>query len=298
MDMDTTNYLAMSQELAKIDIFIRNFIQDGEQVAIPVSGGLDSDIVARLCCRAIGPERIKLFIVVQSDMEEKFLNNARALSKSLHTSLAEIHLEKMNLDLIQSLESAEPKGLFRTNTLLDPAKSKCSVRSAVISCYQDKGFLIAGTINRTEKELGFFLTFGDGLAHFRPIAHLYQSELRELAKLLGTAQEVINQEPSAGFWNGQTDLEDFSYWIVNDGPIVFPREFTNDEIRRAERIQQELSYPQIDQVLRLYDKGLDIAEIKQQCLLSEEVIQGLIHIVEKAKKLKNREVFVELEREV
>ena len=298
MDMDTTNYLTMSQELEKIDIFIRNFIQDGEQVAIPVSGGLDSDIVARLCCRAIGPERIKLFIVVQSDMEEKFLNNARALSKSLHTSLAEIHLEKMNLDLIQSLESAEPKGLFRTNTLLDPAKSKCSVRSAVISCYQDKGFLIAGTINRTEKELGFFLTFGDGLANFRPIAHLYQSELRELAKLLGTAQEVINQEPSAGFWNGQTDLEDFSYWIVNDGPIVFPREFTNDEIRRAQRIQQELSYPQIDQVLRLYDKGLDIAEIKQQCLLSEEVIQGLIHIVEKAKKLKNREVFVELEREV
>ena len=142
------------------------------------------------------------------------------------------------------------------------------------------------------------MTFGDGLAHFRPIAHLYQSELRELAKLLGTAQEVINQEPSAGFWNGQTDLEDFSYWIVNDGPIVFPREFTNDEIRRAQRIQQELSYPQIDQVLRLYDKGLDIAEIKQQCLLSEEVIQGLIHIVEKAKKLKNREVFVELEREV
>ena len=298
MDMDTANYLDMSLELSRIDTFIRDFVQESERVAVPVSGGLDSDIVARLCCQAIGSERVKLFVVVQSDMEEKFLNNARALSKSLHTSLAEIHLEKMNLDLIQSLESAEPNGLFQANTLLDPAKAKCSVRSAVISCYQDKGFLVAGTMNRTEKELGFFLTFGDGLAHFRPIAHLYQSELRELAELLGTAQEVINQEPSAGFWSGQTDLEDFSYWIVNDGPIVFPREFTNDEIQRAERIQQELSYPQIDQVLRLYDKGLDIAEIKQQCSLSEEVVQGLIHIVEKAKKLKNREAFLELEREV
>ena len=103
MDMDTANYLDMSLELSRIDTFIRDFVQESEQVVVPVSGGLDSDIVARLCCQAIGSERVKLFVVVQSDMEEKFLNNARALSKSLHTSLAEIHLEKMNLDLSQTL---------------------------------------------------------------------------------------------------------------------------------------------------------------------------------------------------
>lgn len=288
----------VSNELKKIEYFIKNFVQEDEQIVVPVSGGLDSDIVARLCCRSVGPERVKLFIVIQSDMEDKFLNNARALARSLGVHLAEIHLENFNLELLKALETAESPGLFQTNTLLDPAKAKCSVRSSVISCYQDKGFIIAGTINRTEKELGFFLTFGDNLAHLKPLAHLYQSELKELAEALGTSSEVIQQEPSAGFWSGQTDLEDFSYWILNDGPIVYPRDFTEEEVKKAKLIKKDLSYEKIDQFLFLYHQDVALSELVDGSGLSEEIIQGLIHIIQKAKQLKNRDILVELKREV
>ena len=150
----------------------------------------------------------------------------------------------------------------------------------------------------TEKELGFFLTFGDNLAHIKPIAHLYQSELKELAEALGTSSEVIQQEPSAGFWSGQTDLEDFSYWILNDGPIVYPRNFTDEEVKKAELIKKELSYQKIDQFLFLYHQNADISELIDGSGLSAEIIHGLIHIVEKAKKLKNRDILLELKREV
>ena len=153
-------------------------------------------------------------------------------------------------------------------------------------------------LNRTEKELGFFLTFGDNLAHIKPIAHLYQSELKELAEVLGTSSEVIQQEPSAGFWSGQTDLEDFSYWILNDGPIVYPKEFTDEEVKKAELIKKELSYQKIDQFLFLYHQNADISELVDGSGLPAEIIQGLIHIVEKAKKLKNRDILLELKREV
>lgn len=296
--MDRSTQHTIRHELLRIENFIRAFVKDREQVVVPVSGGLDSDIVARLCAKSIGANRVKLFIVLQSDMEEHFLENARALSQSIGSPLAEIHLEQANTDLIQALERAEKHDLFRSNTLLDPAKAKCSVRSAVISCYQDKGFLIAGTTNRTEKELGFFLTFGDNLAHFKPIAHLYQSELKPLAEALGTSQRVINQDPSAGFWAGQTDLEDFAYWIINDGPIVFPREFTDEEIQTAEIIKKELSYQKIDQVLEQYSQGAKPEQIQLHTGLSAMVVNGLIHIVDKAKLLKNRNIMVELEREV
>ena len=284
----------INKEIARIQTFICNFVLDGETVVVPVSGGLDSDVVARLCCRSHGSSRVKAFIVIQSDMEPKFLKNAKNLCGELEIPLAEIHLENMNQDLMEALEESESKTIFNTDMMLDPAKAKCSVRSAVISCYQDKGFLIAGTTNRTEKELGFFLTFGDNLAHFKPVAHLYKSELKELAAALGTEKEVIDQEPSAGFWSGQTDLEDIAYWIVNDGPIVIPREFSEQEIIKAENIKVALDYQKIDSILERISSGESIEEIRDKTDVSAEIISGLYHIVEKAKRLKSREIMAEL----
>ena len=227
-------------------------------------------------------------------MEPKFLKNAKNLCGELGIPLAEIHLENMNQELMKALEESESKTIFNTDMMLDPAKAKCSVRSAVISCYQDKGFLIAGTTNRTEKELGFFLTFGDNLAHFKPVAHLYKSELEELAAALGTEKEVIEQEPSAGFWSGQTDLEDIAYWIVNDGPIVIPRVFSEQEIIKAENIRNVLDYKKIDHILELISSGRSVEEIQEKTDVSAEIISGLYHIVEKAKRLKTREIMAEL----
>ena len=284
----------INKEIARIQTFICNFVLDGETVVVPVSGGLDSDVVARLCCRSLGSSRVKAFIVIQSDMEPKFLKNAKNLCGELEIPLAEIHLENMNQDLMEALEDSESKTIFNTDMMLDPAKAKCSVRSAVISCYQDKGFLIAGTTNRTEKELGFFLTFGDNLAHFKPVAHLYKSELKELAAALGTEKEVIDQEPSAGFWSGQTDLEDIAYWIVNDGPIVIPREFSEQEIIKAENIKAALDSQKIDSNLERISSGESIEEIRDKTDVSAEIISGLYHIVEKAKRLKSREIMAEL----
>ena len=196
---------------------------------------------------------------------------------------------------MQKLEQAEGKELFNTDTLLDPGKAKCSVRSSVLSCYQDKGYIIAGTTNRTEKELGFFLTFGDNLAHIKPLAHLYKSELAEFAAMLGTSRAVIEQESSAGFWRGQTDREDLAYWILNDGPVVFPREFSALEVEAAQRIKEELYMEKIDMVLSFRQEGKEVKELAELSGLSKPIVIGLLHIVEKSMKLKNRKIMAQLE---
>ena len=149
----------METEIQRIVNFIREYMQEDEKVVIPVSGGIDSDVVARLCCRALGKERIKLFTVIDDNMERKFLINARNLAKDLEVPLTEISLGKRNIELIQILEKAEKDKIFNSNSLLDSNKIKCSMRSTIISCYQDKGYIIAGCTNRTEYELGFFVTF-------------------------------------------------------------------------------------------------------------------------------------------
>ena len=149
----------METEIQRIVDFIREYMQEDERVVIPVSGGIDSDVVARLCCRALGKDKIKLFIVTDNNMERKFLTNARNLAKDLEVSLTVIPLEERNIELIQILEKAEKDKIFNSKSLLDSNKIKCSMRSTIISCYQDKGYIIAGCTNRTEYELGFFVTF-------------------------------------------------------------------------------------------------------------------------------------------
>lgn len=285
----------VNTEITRIENFIRNYVSDKERVVIMVSGGLDSDVTARICCRALGKERIKLCMILQSEMESKFEKNADDLAEDLGVKLAKVHLETVNRTLVGALEEAEEPGLFRLGTLLDPAKAKCSLRSAVISCYQDKGFLIAGTMNKTEKMLGFFLTFGDNLANFKPLAHLYKTQIAEFGKELGTREEVIYQESSAGFWEGQTDAEDLAYWIINQGPILAPREFSEDEIRYAQQITPTLTSDNVDGILKLYEVGETAEKVSTETDVPIDIVKGIYSIVQKAPVYKTRKILVELE---
>ena len=285
----------MERERERICCFIRDFVDEDERVVIPVSGGMDSDVVARLCIKALGAKRVKLFMVQQSDMEDQYRKNAELLADDLKVPLAIIPLEQMNEELIAALEQGEPEDIFSVNRFLDPAKAKCSVRSSVISSYQDKGFLIAGTTNRTEWELGFFLTFGDNLAHFKPLAHLYKSRVKALGKLIGTRKEVLEQEPSAGFWSGQTDREDLAYWIINDGPILRPRSFSQQEQELAQRWKEALRLETVDFCLQKFHEEWKDLTIAEAAGLETAMVTGLRHIVEKAAKYKRRKILCSLQ---
>ena len=51
-------------------------------------------------------------------------------------------------------------------------------------------YAVAGTPNRLEYDQGFFVKNGDGAADFKPIAHLYKSQVFQLAAYLGVPEEI------------------------------------------------------------------------------------------------------------
>ena len=49
---------------------------------------------------------------------------------------------------------------------------------------------VAGTPNRLEYDQGFFVKLGDGAADIKPIAHLYKTQVYQLAEYLGVPEEI------------------------------------------------------------------------------------------------------------
>lgn len=284
----------LPRERNRIGDFIRSCAHDGEVLLILVSGGLDSDVVSRICTEAVGPGRIHLSTVLQDDMDPHHPLNAHNLAKDLGLPLAQVDLRGLNSTLVSRLQSAEPQ-LFDASGLLDPARAKCSLRSALIASYEDKGMLVAGTSNRSEIELGFYMPFGDNLSHFKPIAHLYKTEVAQLGRLLGCREEVLAQEPSAGFWKGQSDKVDLAYWMVNGGPIRSGRQFSDEETRQAEVIAAMISQGSIDEVLYGLSVGLPLDEVSRRSSMPAHLVNMISSAVGAASRVKAHPLLVKME---
>lgn len=284
----------LETELGKIELFLKSYVKENEKVVVGLSGGLDSDVVARIAVKTFGNKRVKLFTVLQSDMEDKYIRNARNTASDLGIRLVELELGKFPYEFMKAME-VDKEEEFRADGLIDPSRAKCSLRTMIISTYQDRGYIVIGTSNKTEIETGFYLPFGDALGHIKPIAHLYKSQVRQLAKVVGVRQEVIEQPASAGFWRGQVDLEDMAYWIYNEKPIGKEQVFIEEDDQKVNEIYKLLSQEKVDTILIGLKEKKPVEELAQMTELPEKIVVSMSKMVEYAKNTKNRPLLVTME---
>lgn len=286
----------LATEIERIIDFLSRRIEPGQKAVLGVSGGIDSDVTARLAARALGTERLKLFTVVQADMEPSHLRNARSLAAELRIPLVEIPLAAWAPALIDMLTGADPSEGFSNAAFLDIGRVKNSLRTVVYSTYHDRGYLTVGTSNRTEVECGFFVRLGDGIWHLGPLAHLYKTQVYQLAEALHCDPEVVRQPASAGYWNGQSDLEDLAYWLVNERPVGAQRRFSPVEVELAQSIWSELSFERIDRGLQAIAAGSQDAEvIAAGSALSVATAQRLLRLTQAARAIRGVPLGVRLE---
>jgi NAD+ synthase len=72
-------------------------------------------------------------------------------------------------------------------------------------------FAVAGTPNRLEYDQGFFVKGGDGLADVKPIAHLYKSQVYQLAEFLGVPDAIRSRPPTTDTYSLPQSQEEFFF---------------------------------------------------------------------------------------
>ncbi len=72
-------------------------------------------------------------------------------------------------------------------------------------------YAVAGTPNRLEYDQGFFVKQGDGAADLKPIAHLYKSQVYELAAWLGLPEEICRRRPTTDTYSLPQGQDEFYF---------------------------------------------------------------------------------------
>jgi NAD+ synthase len=72
-------------------------------------------------------------------------------------------------------------------------------------------YAVAGTPNRLEYDQGFFVKNGDGAADIKPIAHLYKSQVYEMARFLGVPEEILLRPPTTDTYSLAQSQEEFYF---------------------------------------------------------------------------------------
>ncbi len=174
---------------------------------VGLSGGVDSSVVAALCAKALGPEKVIGVTMPCGGAEgTESQQLARSICEQLKIfffirDIARVRRETLD---VMPPSAWNPK-IVRANVV-------SRLRMTILYAFANgKDCLVAGTSNRTELALGYFTKYGDGASDFDPIGRLLKREVYEVARELGVPQEIIDRTPTAGLWLGQTDEGELGY---------------------------------------------------------------------------------------
>ena len=222
-----------------------------------LSGGVDSSVVAALCARALGPDRVLGLLMPERDSSPDALRLGRAAAEAakIATALEDVgpSLEaagcyarqveairavfpaygagwKCKLTLPPLLESGrlnvfqltvqDPQGNSQTSrmppaaylALVAATNQKQRIRKLMEYTHADRlHYAVAGTPNRLEYDQGFFVKNGDGAADVKPIAHLYKTQVYQLAAELGVPAEICSRPPTTDTFSMSQTQEEFFF---------------------------------------------------------------------------------------
>ena len=232
-------------EKTKSDIveFIKSKVSEANSdgIAIGLSGGIDSTLVAYLACEAVGPDRVFGIVMPSSTTPTEDKIHGIQIAQHLGIDYKEIAIDSI-LDEFLSVTQLDNDNLAIGNL-------KARIRMSTLYYYANfKNYLVIGTGNKSEILIGYFTKHGDGACDMEPIGDLYKSEVFKLSESLNISEEILNKPPRAGLWENQTDEDEIgmSYALLDE--ILYL--YTEKDMKNTEIAQKlDISIDDVDMII-------------------------------------------------
>jgi NAD+ synthase len=111
-------------------------------------------------------------------------------------------------------------------------------------------YAVIGTPNRLEYDQGFFVKGGDGLADIKPIAHLYKTQVYQLAEYLGVPNEITARPPTTDTFSLPQSQEEFYYSLPTRKLDVVLSGFNEGRSVKSIAVEAGLSVEQVERSVR------------------------------------------------
>lgn len=178
---------------------------------IGISGGKDSSVVAALCAKALGKDRV--IGVLMPNGEQSDIDCSEQLVAYLGIPFYVCNIKESVDGVIASLKNAGVEMSHQACVNLPPR-----VRMATLyALSQSMNGRVANTCNLSEDWVGYSTRYGDAAGDFSPLGKLTVREVKEIGRYLGLPENLVEKVPSDGL-SGKTDEDNlgFTYAVLDE----------------------------------------------------------------------------------
>jgi len=194
----------------------RAFFEKAEfsKAVLGLSGGLDSALTAFVLVDALAKENVKaLFMPCKGLGYKQDRADAEAVAKSLGIAFEAVPVDSIVEAVKQSVKWKQSK--------VAEMNAMARVRMVLLYDYANSNkALVVGTGNKSELMLGYFTKFGDGAADLLPLKNVFKTGVFELAKFKALPKNIVEKNPSAGLFAGQTDEKELGFSYSEIDPVL------------------------------------------------------------------------------
>ncbi len=123
-------------------------------------------------------------------------------------------LNVFSVAIIRPDGAQETRPLASREFLEIVAATNLKQRSRMSTLYfhaEARQFAVIGTANKNEHAQGFFVKYGDGGVDIQPIAHLFKTQIYQLARHLGVPEAIQKRTPTTDTYSAPCDQQEFFF---------------------------------------------------------------------------------------